>query len=78
MSKQYKDGKPFEPKLKTPKRKSSDELFVEHNTALLRQKINLLQENIADEFLDDQVKVKKIIDRAINLATLHPFEMLMK
>lgn len=78
MSRQYKDGKPIDPKPKAPKRKSADELFVEHNTALLCQKINLLQENIADEFLDDQVRVKKIIDRAINLVTLHPFEMLLK
>ena len=75
---QFKDGKPIDPKQKRPKRKSADELFVEHNTALLRQKINLLQENIADEFLDDQVRVKKIIERAINLVTLHPFEMLLK
>jgi hypothetical protein len=78
MARQYKDGKPINPKIKAPKRKSADELFVEHNTALLRQKINLLQDNIADEFLDDQVRVKKIIDRAINLVTLHPFEMLLK
>jgi hypothetical protein len=78
MVRQFKDGKQIDPKLKAPKRKSADELFVEHNTALLRQKINLLQENIADEFLDDQVRVKKIIDRAISLVTLHPFEMLLK
>lgn len=78
MSRQFKDGKPFKPKPKVPKRKTADELFAEHNTALLLQKINLLQQNIADEFLDDQVRVKKIIERAINLATLHPFEMLIK
>jgi hypothetical protein len=28
--------------------------------------------------LDDEVRVKKIIERAINLVTLHPFEMLLK
>jgi hypothetical protein len=78
MVRQFKDGKQIDPKLKVPKRKSADELFIEHNTALLRQKINLLQENIADDFLDDRVRVKKIIDRAINLVTLHPFEMLLK
>jgi hypothetical protein len=78
MSGQYKDGKPFEPKPKTPKRKSADELFVEHNTALLLQKLNLMQQNIADDFLDDQARSQKIIKRAINLATLHPFEMLIK
>jgi hypothetical protein len=78
MSRQFKDGKPFKPKPKATKRKTADELFAEHNTALLLQKINLLQQNIADEFLDDQVRVKKIIERAINLVTLHPFEMLLK
>jgi len=78
MTRQYKDGKPFKPKSKVPKRKTADELFAEHNTALLLQKINLSQQNIADEFLDDQVRVKKIIDRAISLVTLHPFEMLLK
>jgi hypothetical protein len=78
MSGQYKDGKPFEPKPKTQKRKSADELFVEHNTALLLQKLNLLQQNIADDFLDDQARSQKIVERAIHLATLHPFEMLIK
>ena len=61
MARQYKDGKSIDPKLKAPKRKSADELFLEHNTALLRQKINLLKDNIADEFLDDQVRVKKLL-----------------
>jgi hypothetical protein len=78
MSGQYKDGKPFEPKPKTPKRKNADELFVEHNTALLLQKLKLMQQNIADDFLDDQARSQKIIKRAIDLATLHPFEMLIK
>ncbi len=78
MDRQYKDGKPIDPKLKAPKRKSADELFLEHHTALLRQKINLLQDNVADEFLDDKVRDKKIIERAINFVTLHPFEMLLK
>jgi hypothetical protein len=78
MSGQFKDGKLFKPKPKAPKRKTADELFAEHNTALLLQKINLLQQNIADELLNDQVRVKKIIERAINLVTLHPFEMLLK
>jgi hypothetical protein len=78
MSGQYKNGKLFEPKPKAPKRKSADELFVEHNTALLLQKLKLMQQNIADDFLDDQVRSQKIVERAINLATLHPFEMLIK
>jgi len=78
MSRLYKDGKPFEPKPKTPKRKSADELFVKHNTALLLQKLKLMQQNIADDFLDDQARSQKIINRAINLASLNPFEMLIK
>jgi hypothetical protein len=78
MSGQYIGGKLQTPKSKAPKRKSADELFVEHNTALLLQKLNLLQQNIADDFLDDQVRSQKIVERAINLATLHPFEMLIK
>lgn len=78
MSGQYKDGKRFEPKPKEPKRKSADELFVEHNTALLLQKLKLMQKNIADDFFDDQARSQKIIERAINLAALHPFEMLIK
>jgi len=78
MSGQYKDGKPFESKPKTTKRKNADELFVEHNTALLLQKLKLIQQNIADDFLDDQARSQKIVERAINLATLHPFEMLIK
>jgi hypothetical protein len=78
MSGKYIGGKLQTPKRKVPKRKSADELFVEHNTALLLQKLNLLQQNIADDFLDDQVRSQKIIERAINLATLHPFEMLIQ
>jgi len=74
----YKDGKKFEPKPKAPKRKSAEDLYAEHNTALLLQKLNLLQKNIADDFLDDQVRSQKIYERAIDLATLHPFEMLIK
>lgn len=78
MSGQYKDGKRFVQKPKEPRRKSADELFVEHNTALLLQKLKLMQKNIADDFLDDQARSQKIIKRAINLAALHPFEMLIK
>jgi hypothetical protein len=78
MSGKYIGGKLQTPKPKAPKRKSADELFVEHNTALLLQKLNLLQQNIADDFLDDQARSQKIIERAIDLATLHPFETLIK
>ena len=78
MSGKYIGGKLQTPKRKVPKRKSADELFVEHNTALLLQKLNLLQQNIADDFLDDQARSQKIIKRAIDLAALHPFEMLIK
>lgn len=78
MSGKYINGKLQVSKPKAPKRKSADELFAEHNTALLLQKLTLMQQNIADDFLDDQVRSQKIIKRAINLATLHPFEMLIK
>ena len=78
MSGKYIGGKSQTPKPKAPKRKSAEELFVEHNNALLLQKLNLLQQNIADDFLDDQARSQKIVERAINLATLHPFEMLIK
>lgn len=78
MSVKYKDGKEFEQKPKAQKRKSAEELYAEHNTSLLLKKLNLLQKNIADDFLDDQVRSQKIYERAINLATLHPFEMLIK
>lgn len=78
MSGKFISGKLQALKGKAPKRKSADELFVEHGTALQLQKLNLLKQNIADDFLDDQVRSKKIIERAINLATLHPFEMLIK
>jgi len=78
MSGQYKDGRRFEPKPKAPKRKNADELFVEHNTALLLQKLNLIQQNIADDFLDIETRHKKVYERAVSLANLHPFEMLFR
>ena len=78
MSDQYKDGKKIVPKPKAPKRKNAEELYVEHNTALLLKKLNLLQKNIADDFLDDKVRSQKIYERAIDLVTLHPFEMLIR
>ncbi len=78
MSRQYKDGKKIEPKQKAPKRKSAEEIFIENNSALLLEKINLLKMNIADEFLDDSVRRQKIFERAIKLSTLHPFELLMQ
>ena len=78
MSSQYKNGKPFEPKSKAPKRKDAKELVAEHNIALLLEKLNLMKQNIADDFLEDRARNQKIIERAIDLATLHPFEMLIK
>lgn len=78
MSGLYKDGKQFEPKLKGPKRKNAEALYAEHIAALLLKKVNLAKQNLADEFLDDSVRVQKIIERAISLANLHPFEMLIK
>jgi hypothetical protein len=78
MSGQYKDGKKVTQKAKTPKRKNAKELYVEQNMALLDHKINLLQKNIVDDFLDDQVRGQKIYERALDLVNLHPFEMLTR
>jgi len=78
MSRQYKDGKPFAPKPKNPKPKKVEEAVAEQNIALLRQKFNLITPNVADEFLDLETRDKKILQRAIELADLHPFKMLMR
>jgi len=78
MSGLYKSAKPFAPKPKSPKRKRVKESVAEQNIALLRQKFNLNKPNIADEFLDIETRDKKLLQRAIELADLHPFEILMR
>lgn len=75
---QFKDGKPHSPKPKNPKRLTIEQSVLAKKYALLLMKFNLTQENIADDFLDEVTRNKKIIERAINLADLKPFEMLMK
>lgn len=75
---QFKDGKPHTPKPKNPKRQTIEQSVLTKKYALLLMKYNLSQENIADDFLNEVTRNKKIIERAINLADLQPFEMLMK
>ena len=75
---QFKDGKPHTPKSKNPKRQTIKQSVLAKKYALLLMKYNLSQENVADDFLNEVTRNKKIIERAINLANLQPFEMLMK
>ncbi len=78
MYRQYKDGEEFVPKPKALKRQNARQLVDAQILALLLIKHNLMNENIADDFLNTQVLDKKIIERAIELVTLHPYEMLMR
>lgn len=75
---QFKDGKPHTPKPQNPKRISIKQSVLAKKYALLLMKFNLTQENIAEDFLDEVTRNKQIIKRAIDLADLQPFEMLMK
>jgi len=75
---QFKDGKPHTPKPKNPKRQTIEQSVLAKKYALLLMKYNLLQENITDDFLNEAARNEKIIERAINLADMQPFEMLMK
>ncbi len=78
MSGKYIGGKLEMPKPKAPKRKSADELFVEHNIALFLQKRNLIERNIADDFLDAEIRERMVSDRAEKLKILSPYELLMR
>ena len=78
MSRQYRDGKPFKPKPKAPKRKSVEESVNEQNIALLRQKLNLIKDNIADDFLDENIRKKMVLERAKKLKNLNAHELLMR
>jgi len=75
---QFKDGKQHIPKPKNSKHQTIEQSVLAKKYALLLMKFNLSQENIADDFLDEITRNNKIIERAINLANLQPFEMLMK
>jgi len=78
MSRLFKDGKEYTPESKAAKPKRVEESVAEQNIALLHQKLNLIKENIADEFLDLETRHKKVYERAVSLANLHPFEMLVR
>ena len=78
MSRLYKDGKVYTPKPKAPKRKSAEESFVEHNIALLRQKRNLIEGNIADDFLDAKIRERMVSERVKKLKNLNTHELLMR
>jgi hypothetical protein len=78
MSRQYKDGKPYEPKPKAPKRKDAQVLVSEHYIALLRQKRNLIERNLADDFLDVEIRERMVSERAKNLRNLSPDELLIR
>ena len=78
MSRQYKDGKRYEPKPKVPKRKRVEESFAEHNIALFLQKRNLIERNIADDFLDAEIREKMISERVEKLKNLSPDELLIR
>jgi hypothetical protein len=78
MSRQFKDGKPFKPKPKAPKRKRVEESVVEQKIALLLQKKNLIDENIVDEFLDVKIRNKKVVERIKELEHLNQHELLIR
>ena len=78
MSRLFKDGKEYTPKLKTPKPKRIEESFAEHNIALFLQKRNLIERNIADDFLDAEIREKMVSERAEKLKNLSPYELLMR
>lgn len=75
---QFKDGKPYIAKPKSAPKRKIDKLVSDQYSDLLLQKMNLIKDNIADEFLDVKTRDKKIYERAIKLANLHPFEMLIR
>lgn len=78
MSGQYKNGKPFEPKPKVPKPKKIEESLAEHNIALLRHKRHLIEKNIADDFLDAEIRERMVLERAKKLENLNPHELLIR
>ncbi len=78
MSGQYKDGKKIVPKPKAPKRKSVHESVNEQTIALLLQKRNLIQENIADDFLNPAIREAMVSERVKKLKNLNPNELLTR
>jgi len=78
MARQFKDGKPFKPKTKAPKRKRVEESVIEQKIVLLLQKKNLIERNIVDEFLDVDIRHRKVLERIKELENLNPNELLMR
>ena len=63
MSRLFKNAKAFTPKPKAPKRKRVEESVAEQSIALLLQKRNLIERNIADDFLDAEIREKMVLER---------------
>ena len=78
VTQQFKDGKPYTAKPKSAPKRKIEKLVSDQYSDLLQQKMNLIKDNIADEFLDIKTRDKKIYERAVKLANLHPFEMLIR
>jgi hypothetical protein len=78
MSRLFKDGKQYTPKTKIPKPKRVEESFAEHNIALFLQKRNLIERNIADDFLDAEIREKIVSERVEKLKNLSPHELLIR
>jgi hypothetical protein len=78
MSVKYKDGKLFEPKPKAQKRKRVEESVNEHTIALLLHKRNLIQQNIADDFLNPEIREMMVLERIKKLENLSKNELLKR
>jgi hypothetical protein len=78
MSKLFKDGKAYTPPPKAPKRIRVEESVIEQNIALLLQKQNLIEGNIVDDFLDVEIRDRKVLERIKNLENLNQHELLMR
>ena len=70
MSRVYKDGKVVMPKPKKLKPKRVEESVAEYNIALLLQKRNLIERNIADDFLDAEMRERMVLERVKKLKNL--------
>jgi hypothetical protein len=78
MSRLYKDGKVVMPKPKKLKPKRVEESVAEYNIALLLQKRNLIERNIADDFLDAEMRERMVLERVKKLKNLNPHELLIQ
>ena len=60
VTQQFKDGKPYTAKPKSAPKRKIEKLVSDQYSDLLQQKMNLIKDNIADEFLDIKTRDKKI------------------